>query len=570
MHRNRLLLVAASLLITSCAGNSETSSSNTSSSTPSDTTSSSLPSESSSSTSPSSSVPTVTPIGNAYFEFAKFGDTLALSKVKKTSKELTIPGTFEGLPVTRILEGACREKTKIEKLVLSEGIESIERYAFFGCTNITDIAFPHSLKTIGDYAFGSLPYIESINLVEGLERIGNCAFVTDEELANVSLPSSLKWIGSSAFLSCAKLAYTTKNGVDYLGNSTNPTLYAARKNSKNIAPTSLDIDAATTILGGSLLEKETTIENVNIPANVISIGTQAFASTSITSITIPSKVEEIGAYAFSGCAKLTTCTIEGSSLKTIQHEAFSGASALTSISLPESVSYVGQSAFTEAYESSALSYNEDGKGGRYLGNAKNPYHVLVGVTSSSIKSLTINEKTKVIAGEALRAVSEVKSLTIPANVTSIGDYAFFQMVSLESITIPETVTSMGVGLFGSCSELKSIILNNSPTTIGKGFAVDCPKLENLKIPESVQKIETLIINRCTALRTLVIPANVVQIASNAINGSSVTIDGVNYGLTIYLEADAKGALFEKGWSSNATWVYGGQWHYENGVPTLNK
>lgn len=568
MHRNRLFLIAASLLITSCGRSPETSSSDVSSKT--DISNSSLSSGSASSSSSSSSTSSIAPIQNEYFEFTKFGDTLALSKVKKTEKVMTIPGTFENMPVTTVLEGVFRDKTKIEKLILSEGIESIERYAFYGCTNLEEIAFSHTLKTIGDYAFGSVPYIKNVNLVEGLERIGDCAFVLDEELTSVSLPSSLKWIGSSVFLGCNKLLYTTENGVDYLGNSTNKYLYAAKKSDDNIAPKSLTINEATTIIGGSILEKESTVENVIIPANVVSIGIQAFASTSITSITIPSKVEEIGAYAFSGCAKLTTCTIEGSSLKTIQHEAFSGAKALTSISLPESVTYVGPSAFTEAYESSSLSYNEDGKGGRYLGNEKNPYHVLVGVTDSAIKTLAINEKTKVIAGEALRAVSEVKNLTIPASVASIGDNAFFQMVSLESIVIPENVTLMGEGLFGSCSELKTIDLKNAPTTIGTGFAVDCPKLESFKIPSSVQKIKTLIINRCTSLRTLVIPASVVQIASSAINGTNVTIDGKDYGLTIYLEANTKGALFEKGWSSNATWVYGNEWHYENGVPTLNK
>ena len=565
MHRNRIFLIAASLLITSCSQSSETSSSSVSS--PSESTSSSVSSSSSSSS--SSSIPTVEPIENEYFQFVKFGDKLALSKVKKVTKELTVPGTFEGLPVTRILEGVFREKTKIEKLVLSEGIQTIERYAFYGCTNITEIAFPSSLKTIGDYAFGYIPYLENLNLVEGLERIGDYTFVFDEELSSVSLPSSLKWIGSSVFLGCDKIIYTSKNGVDYLGNSANPALYAARKTPENIAPKSLVIDDATTIIGGSLLEKEPTIENVNIPANVISIGIQAFADTAITRITTPSKVEEIGAYAFSGCASLENCTIEGNSLKTIQHEAFSGANALKSIALPASVTYVGQSAFSEPYESSALTYNEDGKGGCYLGNEANPYQVLVGVTNTSIKTLTINEKTKVIAGEALRAVSEVKALTIPSSVITIGDYAFFQMVSLESIIIPESVTTMGAGLFGSCAELKSITLNNSPTAIGSGFAVDCAKLEKFNIPSSVQKIETLIINRCTALRTLVIPQSVVQIVSNAISGSNVTIDGKDYGLTIYLEATSKGALFEKGWSSNATFVYGNKWHYENGVPTLN-
>ena len=67
--------------------------------------------------------------------------------------------------------------------------------------------------------------------------------------------------------------------------------------------------------------------------------------SALTSITIPNSVTTIGGQAFDGCSALTSITIPNS-VTTIGSRAFSGCSALTSITIPNSVTTIDSSAFS--------------------------------------------------------------------------------------------------------------------------------------------------------------------------------------------------------------------------------
>jgi len=69
--------------------------------------------------------------------------------------------------------------------------------------------------------------------------------------------------------------------------------------------------------------------------------------TEITSITIPSSVTTIGNRAFDMCESLTSVTFaEGSRLQTIGQGAFDNCTGITSITIPAGVTSMGESAFT--------------------------------------------------------------------------------------------------------------------------------------------------------------------------------------------------------------------------------
>jgi hypothetical protein len=134
---------------------------------------------------------------------------------------------------------------------------------------------------------------------------------------------------------------------------------------------------------------------VAIPGNlnsyhVVSIGSSAFFGSALTSVSIPNSVTSIGGYAFYN-------------------------SALTSVRIPYSLTSIGSSAFSNCYN--------------------------------------------------------LTSVSIPYSVTSIGSYAFSACVSLGFVSIPNSVTSIGVGAFSS-SGLGSVLLppNLSPSQISQaGF-----------------------------------------------------------------------------------------------------
>ena len=137
------------------------------------------------------------------------------------------------------------------------------------------------------------------------------------------------------------------------------------------------------VLGGYAVEK---VGNGN-PAIF------GYGNTSVTSVSIPNSVTSIGDYAFSDCT------------------------ALTSVSIPDSVTSIGRSAFYGCTELTSV----------VIGN---------GVTS--IEDYAFSDCTK------------LTSVVIGNSVTSIGDYAFSDCTELTSVIIPDSVTSIGGSAFKGC------------------------------------------------------------------------------------------------------------------------
>jgi hypothetical protein len=73
---------------------------------------------------------------------------------------------------------------------------------------------------------------------------------------------------------------------------------------------------------------------------VTSIGDQAFGATALTSVTIPNSVTNIGDSAFAQCTSLTNATIPRSVTR-IGDEAFSG-TAMSGMIFPNSVTNIGK------------------------------------------------------------------------------------------------------------------------------------------------------------------------------------------------------------------------------------
>ena len=100
---------------------------------------------------------------------------------------------------------------------------------------------------------------------------------------------------------------------------------------------------------------------------------------------------------------------------------------------------------------------------------------------SSLTSVTIPNSVTYIDSYAFRYCSSLTSVTIPNSVTSIGSNAFQYCSSLTSVTIPNSVTSIGSSAFNSCSSLTSVTIPNSVTSIGSSAFGNCNMLKTINI-----------------------------------------------------------------------------------------
>jgi hypothetical protein len=202
-------------------------------------------------------------------------------------------------------------------------------------------------------------------------------------------------------------------------------------------------------------------------------------------------VTHIGNWAFSDCRGLTSVTLPNS-VTTIGEDAFVY-TGLTSVTIPNSVTAIGGAAFA------------------YTG----------------LTSVTLPNSVITIGEVAFYGCTDLTFVTIGNSVTTIGNWAFFGCEKLTSVTIGNSVTAIGNSAFGWCSRLTSVILPNSVTAIGEEAFQGCEKLTSVTIGNSVTTIGKNAFNGCSNLTSVTIPNSVKTIGGWAFDGcadlTSVTI-----------------------------------------------
>jgi hypothetical protein len=211
---------------------------------------------------------------------------------------------------------------------------------------------------------------------------------------------------------------------------------------------------------------------VSIPTNingltVTSIGNGAFNGlriglSNLTSVTIPGSVTSIGEDAFEFCCGLTNVTIPDS-VTSIADHAFSGA-GLTGVSIPGSVTNIGMYAFDC---SNLRAINVDSQNSVYSSVAGVVFdrsgYTLLQYPHGGIGSYTIPGGVTNVGLEAFFGCVGLTSVTIPGSVASIGGGAFSLCYGLTNVTIPGSVTNLGDNAFGLCYSLAGVyFLGNSP------------------------------------------------------------------------------------------------------------
>ena len=148
------------------------------------------------------------------------------------------------------------------------------------------------------------------------------------------------------------------------------------------------------------------------------------------------------------------------------------------------------------------------------------YYGYEDLTSISIpESVTYSGKNysvTSIGNYAFRGCSGLTSVSIPNSVTSIGDYAFSGCSGLTSVTIPGSVTSIGYSVFSGCSGLTSVTIPSSVTSIGDRAFYGCSGLTSVTIPNSVTSIGDYAFSG-TRIQSLTIGTGVLTIGNSAFN-----------------------------------------------------
>lgn len=133
---------------------------------------------------------------------------------------------------------------------------------------------------------------------------------------------------------------------------------------------------------------------------------------------------------------------------------------------------------------------------------------------TSLSCIVIPNSVTYIGDDAF-SMTALSSVVIPNSVTSIGKGTFWNCTFLSSIVIPNSVTSIEKQAFDGCTSLSSIVIPDSVTNIGERAFSSCTSLSGIVIPNSVKSIGYRMFSSCTSLSSIVIPNSVTSIGDSA-------------------------------------------------------
>ncbi len=279
-------------------------------------------------------------------------------------------------------------KTKITKVVLPSGLTSIGNGAFNGCSQLTSISIPSTVKSIGRDAFTNTK-ITSITIPSGVTKIVDSAFEGCTNLTTVSIPSTVTSIGANAFAGTGIKSVSIPSSVKTIGNN-------AFKNCSSL--TGVTLNNGLTDIGDFAFTDCSSLTSISLPGTLKNIGNSAFRRSGITSLTIPGSVEDMSYFAFADCTSLKTVEISDG-VYSIGSNAFNGCKNLESVTIPVSVGEIGDYAFsgctkltTVYYAGTKNNWNNisfNGSGHDQLLNNATIYYNSSGVTLYSVKVTNI-------------------------------------------------------------------------------------------------------------------------------------------------------------------------------------
>lgn len=247
---------------------------------------------------------------------------------------------------------------------------------------------------------------------------------------------------------------------------------------------------------------------------VTAIGFSAFETCDgLTSVSLPNTLTSIGSSAFNGCG-LTSIVIP-ESVKTIGMRSFRDCFYLSEISLPKYLEKIGEGAFSSTAVHT-ITLPE--------GIVEIPVSLL---SHTPLESITLPASVSAIGDHAFSLCDDLKEINNINNIESIGKEAFSECRSIECLTL-SNIKEIGKAAFKDCDSLIEVNFGDNELTIGEDAFADCGSIGSIDFGNGLVSIGDKAFSECEGLTELLIPANVKKIGHyafyNCMGLSSVTLE----------------------------------------------
>lgn len=369
---------------------------------------------------------------------------------------LVIPERHNGKPVTVIGQGAFLYDRDTTDFVLPPTI-----------TRIEDFAFPPTREVvlhIRDLAAWCRVTIERSSA--GLQL-----YLNDEPLTDLVIPEGITSISPYLFSGCSSFSsISLPSTLTSLGYGNLPPQGSYPCTTYEGATYLGNAESPYTVL----VAADKTATTITVHKDTKVIYAEAFLDcTMLSSITLPDTITEIGDSAFEGCTSLSKIDLPAS-LRAIGSLAFKSCTSLTAISVPPAVETIGDGAFYDctaltevslpsSFKKITVSHNFYDIGGRiplFEGCPSLTYR------TDGVAYYLGNDKNPYLMLIKPKDTT-ITAIAIPEGTRFINDEAFAACTSLTSATLPSTLVDIGASAFLSCTDLTSIAIPPSVEWIGE-------------------------------------------------------------------------------------------------------
>lgn len=386
-------------------------------------------------------------------------------------KEIKIPDS-----VDTIGSGAFFYCQNLERITLPSALQTLSSVTFYGCAALSEVTFPASLKTIESSVFDGCRNLSEVKLPASLTAIQSSVFHRCSAKTVFYDGSLEQWNHITADndvlgYSCPSLVmddYTAQ----FIPVEDDPDHPFPGPPPKTVTITKYTGTESTVILPSTISSWPVT-----------KVGEDALKdNTTITSVTIPDSVTEIGANAFADCTNLTSVNYAGDwSNLTIQ----SGNPAVQDAANEQLFDFEftpdNTAVIVIRYKGTAADVTIPS---RYQGKPVTMIDHAAFHNNSAVTSVTIPDSVTAIPDDAFGFCSQLTNISIPNSVTFIGFSAFNSCTSLKSITLPSSLSTIQSYAFYNCGNLKTIRIPVSVTSIGNCAFDVCPSLMTVTYPGS--------------------------------------------------------------------------------------
>lgn len=295
---------------------------------------------------------------NKYFTFTLSSDggySIGASAELKNStlKGVKFPAVYNEQPVVSVAVDGF-DGCQFTKLVVPEGIISLDESCFGNCDKLTSVSLPTTLTEVSALVFLNCTSLKCVVIPDSVEKIGTSIFKGCSSLESLTIP----------FVGDRKNATATDSDIYPFGyifsqseyeNSYYMTQHCKTYGSYSRWSFYLPLSLKNvTVTGGEIFDYAfegcTSLKKIDIPQNITKIGAYALCACGIESFEVPSGVTRIEEYTFSACDLLKEIKLP-TGLKEIDNNAFSGCDSLIGMVIPGSVTSIKKDAFSYCSDS---------------------------------------------------------------------------------------------------------------------------------------------------------------------------------------------------------------------------